>query len=76
MIYVKFVSCLNLSAQCSDIDLVVQSDYMSRRDRVAILKSLATVIRRAGIAEHVTVIAKAKVPIIKFVTIHGLFRSI
>ena len=49
---------------------------MSRRDRVSILKSLAGVIRRADIAEHVTIIAKAKVPIIKFVTIHGVFWNI
>ena len=46
---------------------------MSRRDRIATLKSLGNVIRRAGIAEHITVIAKAKVPIIKFLTTHGMY---
>ena len=36
-----------------------------------VLKHLASILRRAGITDRVTIIAKAKVPIVKFVTIHG-----
>jgi non-canonical poly(A) RNA polymerase PAPD5/7 len=42
-------------------------------DKVTVLHSLANTVRRAGIADKVTIIAKAKVPIIKFVTTHGRF---
>jgi len=44
---------------------------MAYSDKVAVLRALANVIKRARIASRVTIIAKAKVPIIKFVTIHG-----
>jgi len=54
-----------------DIDLVIESDSMAYSDKVAVLRALANVIKRARIASRVTIIAKAKVPIIKFVTIHG-----
>lgn len=54
-----------------DIDLVIKSDSMAYSDKVNVLRTLANVIKRARIASKVTIIAKAKVPIIKFVTIHG-----
>ncbi|KAG1734310.1 hypothetical protein EDB19DRAFT_1639124 [Suillus lakei] len=54
-----------------DIDLVIDSDSMAYSDKVNVLRTLANVIKRARIASKVTIIAKAKVPIIKFVTIHG-----
>jgi len=40
-------------------------------NKVTVLRALANTIKRAGIANNVTIIAKAKVPIIKFVTTHG-----
>ncbi|KAJ3807269.1 hypothetical protein F5876DRAFT_48398, partial [Lentinula aff. lateritia] len=54
-----------------DIDLVVMSDTMRRTDKHVVLRSLAEVIKRNGIASNVSIIAKARVPIIKFVTTHG-----
>ncbi|KIK46541.1 hypothetical protein CY34DRAFT_75895 [Suillus luteus UH-Slu-Lm8-n1] len=54
-----------------DIDLVIKSDSMAYSDKVNVLRTLANVIKRARIASKVTIIAKAKVPIIKFVTIYG-----
>ncbi len=43
----------------------------SRTDRV--LHTLAGVIKRNGLTDKVTIIGKAKVPIIKFITTHGRF---
>ncbi|KXN91438.1 Poly(A) RNA polymerase cid14 [Leucoagaricus sp. SymC.cos] len=57
-----------------DIDLVIVSDSMAYSNKVSVLHSLAAVLRKAGITSNVTVIAKAKVPIIKFVTTHGRFN--
>lgn len=54
-----------------DLDLVIQSDNMIYMNKVTVLRALANTIKRAGIANNVTIIAKAKVPIIKFVTNHG-----
>lgn len=54
-----------------DIDLVIDSDSMAYSDKATVLRSLANVIKRARIASRVTIIAKAKVPIIKFVTTYG-----
>ncbi|KAI0636561.1 hypothetical protein C8Q77DRAFT_1154490 [Trametes polyzona] len=56
-----------------DIDLVIYSKSMARMDKVSVLHSLANIVKRAGITDRVTIIAKAKVPIIKFVTTHGRF---
>lgn len=39
----------------------------------SVLHALANTMKRAGITDRVTIIAKAKVPIIKFVTRHGRF---
>ena len=44
---------------------------MAYMNKVTVLRALANTMKRAGIANNVTIIAKAKVPIIKFVTIHG-----
>ncbi|KAI6005445.1 hypothetical protein EDD15DRAFT_637156 [Pisolithus albus] len=54
-----------------DIDLVVDSESMARSNKVHVLYHLANTIKRAGITSKFTVIAKAKVPIIKFVTNYG-----
>ncbi|KAI0031477.1 hypothetical protein K488DRAFT_23732, partial [Vararia minispora EC-137] len=56
-----------------DIDLVVMSQSMAYSDRIAVLQALATTLRRAGVTSKVTIIAKAKVPIVKFITTHGRF---
>lgn len=58
----------------SDIDLVIVSDSMAYSNKVSVLHSIAAVLRKAGITSNVTVIAKAKVPIVKFVTTHGRFN--
>ncbi|KAF5358558.1 hypothetical protein D9756_001196 [Leucocoprinus leucothites] len=57
-----------------DIDLVIVSDSMAYSNKVSVLHSLAAVLRKAGITSNLTVIAKAKVPIVKFVTTHGRFN--
>lgn len=46
---------------------------MEYSDKVTVLHALANTLRRAGITDKVSIIAKAKVPIIKFVTTHGRF---
>ncbi|KAH9997620.1 Nucleotidyltransferase, partial [Russula vinacea] len=56
-----------------DIDLVVISPSMAYSDRITVLHALANTLKRAGITDKVTIIAKAKVPIVKFVTTHGYF---
>ncbi|KAL5489934.1 hypothetical protein ACEPAI_4766 [Sanghuangporus weigelae] len=54
-----------------DIDLVVKSRTLENADKVTALRSLANIVRRTGITDKVTLISKAKVPIIKFVTSYG-----
>jgi non-canonical poly(A) RNA polymerase PAPD5/7 len=46
---------------------------MAYSDRITVLHALANTLKRTRITDRVTIIAKAKVPIIKFVTIHGHF---
>lgn len=46
---------------------------MAYSNRVTVLHALANTLKRAGITDKVTIIAKAKVPIVKFVTRHGYF---
>jgi len=58
----------------SDIDLVVLSDAMAYSDKSTVLHLLANTLKRNGITSHVTIIAKAKVPIVKFMTTHGRFK--
>lgn len=44
---------------------------MAYSDRVNVLQALANALKRAKITNKVTIIAKAKVPIVKFITTHG-----
>ncbi len=46
---------------------------MAYNDKTSVLYALANTIKRAGITDKVSIIAKAKVPIIKFVTRYGRF---
>lgn len=46
---------------------------MAYSDKVTVLRALANTMKRAGITDNVSIIAKAKVPIIKFITTHGRF---
>ncbi|KAG6915743.1 hypothetical protein DXG01_010040 [Tephrocybe rancida] len=57
-----------------DIDLVILSQSMAYNDKVTVLHALANTLKRARITERVTIIAKAKVPIVKFITTHGRFN--
>ncbi|KAJ7143183.1 Nucleotidyltransferase, partial [Mycena crocata] len=57
-----------------DIDLVIRSPSMAYADKHAVLTALAATIRRSGLTNKVTIIAKAKVPIVKFVTNHEYGR--
>lgn len=57
-----------------DIDLVVVSDAMEFQRREGVLRAMAACLRRNNLATDVQVIAKAKVPIIKFVCTHGRYR--
>ncbi|KNZ46947.1 hypothetical protein VP01_680g8 [Puccinia sorghi] len=54
-----------------DIDLVILSTQMMNEQKSRILYKLAPLIRENNIGQDVVVIAKAKVPIIKFKTIFG-----
>lgn len=69
--------CLRLLSEThpppSDLDLVVESKSMAYSNTSSVLHALASVVKRAGIADRVSIIAKAKVPIIKFVTRHCRF---
>lgn len=57
-----------------DIDLVVVSDAMEYQRREGVLRAMAACLRRNNLATDVQVIARAKVPIIKFVCTHGKYR--
>ncbi|KAF7364035.1 Poly(A) RNA polymerase cid14 [Mycena sanguinolenta] len=57
-----------------DIDLVIRSQSMAYADTNAVLHALAATIKRSHITNKVTIIAKAKVPIVKFVTNHEYGR--
>lgn len=46
---------------------------MAYSDKETVLHALANTVKRAGITDRVKIIAKAKVPIVKFVTAHGRF---
>jgi non-canonical poly(A) RNA polymerase PAPD5/7 len=59
---------------CSDIDLVVVCPSMDMSRRETVLRTLAALLRRHNLASDVTVIAKAKVPIIKFECVYGRYR--
>ncbi|KAJ7154186.1 hypothetical protein C8R46DRAFT_1041916 [Mycena filopes] len=57
-----------------DIDLVIVSQSMAYADTHSVLTALASTIKRSGITNKVTIIGKAKVPIVKFVTNHEYGR--
>jgi len=44
---------------------------MAYTNKITVLRALANTMKRAGITNNVTIIARARVPIIKFVTHHG-----
>lgn len=46
---------------------------MAYNNKTAVLHALANTVKKAGITDKVSIIAKAKVPIIKFVTRYGRF---
>lgn len=55
----------------SDIDLVISSDSIARVTPANALNWIARALKDRGLAYNVQIIAKAKVPIIKFVTTWG-----
>ncbi|KAJ8517208.1 hypothetical protein ONZ45_g5584 [Pleurotus djamor] len=57
-----------------DIDLVILSDKLENGYKDYVLRDLAHVVKRAGITSNVTIISKARVPIIKFTSTHGSFH--
>lgn len=50
------------------------SESMAYSNKINVLTALATTLKHSGITDKVTVISKAKVPIIKFITTHGRFN--
>ncbi|KAH9952027.1 hypothetical protein B0H21DRAFT_10348 [Amylocystis lapponica] len=56
-----------------DIDLVIYSQSMAYSGKETVLHAIANAMKRSGITDRVRIIAKAKVPIVKFVTTHGNF---
>lgn len=57
-----------------DLDLVVISQSMESQRKENVLRKMAAVLRRHNLATDVQVIAKAKVPIVKFVCVHGKLK--
>ncbi|PWN33501.1 Nucleotidyltransferase, partial [Meira miltonrushii] len=57
-----------------DLDLVVVSQSMETQRKENVLRKMAAVLRRHNLAMDVQVIAKAKVPIVKFVCVHGKLK--
>ncbi|KAF8447419.1 hypothetical protein L210DRAFT_3641366 [Boletus edulis BED1] len=57
-----------------DIDLDIDSESMARSNKVHVLYAFAHTLKHAGITSKVTVISKAKVPIVKFVTHFGRYH--
>ncbi|KAH7343708.1 hypothetical protein B0J17DRAFT_535194, partial [Rhizoctonia solani] len=57
-----------------DIDLVISSDSIARVTPASALNWIARALKDRGLAYNVQIIAKAKVPIIKFVTTWGGFK--
>ena len=52
------------------------SKTLAYNEKVSALRSLANIVRQTGLTDKVTIITKAKVPIIKFVTKYGQFIKI
>ncbi|KAN0061080.1 hypothetical protein ACQY0O_006815 [Thecaphora frezii] len=57
-----------------DIDLVVVSDTMEYQRRETVLRAMAATLRQHNLATEVQVIARAKVPIVKFVCTYAKLR--
>ena len=57
-----------------DIDLVVVSDSMEHARRESTLRSMASCLRKNNLATDVQVIARAKVPIVKFVCTYAKLK--
>ena len=57
-----------------DIDLVVLSQDMESRSREVVLRQMASCLRFHNLATDIQVIARAKVPIVKFVCVYGRFN--
>ncbi|MCO5585280.1 hypothetical protein L7F22_039213 [Adiantum nelumboides] len=57
-----------------DLDLVVVSQAMESQRKENVLRKMAAVLRRHNLAMDVQVIARAKVPIVKFVCVHGKLK--
>ncbi|KDN51058.1 hypothetical protein RSAG8_00687, partial [Rhizoctonia solani AG-8 WAC10335] len=57
-----------------DIDLVISSDSIARVTPANALNWIARALKDRGLAYNVQIIAKAKVPIVKFVTTWGGFK--
>lgn len=73
----KTPSCTCRRGVCqltSDIDLVVLSQDMESRPREVVLRQMASCLRFHSLASDIQVIARAKVPIIKFVCVYGRFN--
>lgn len=47
---------------------------MAYSDKTTVLHALANTLKRNGVTSHVTIIAKAKVPIVKFISAYGRFK--
>ena len=47
---------------------------MAHNDKTKVLHVIAVTLKRCGITSHVTIIAKAKVPIVKFISTYGRFQ--
>jgi len=47
---------------------------MAYSDKTTVLHVLANALKRNGVTSHVTIIAKAKVPIVKFISTYGRFK--
>ena len=53
---------------------MVLSQSMAYSDKSTVLHALANALKRNKITSHVTIVAKARVPIVKFVTTHGRLK--
>lgn len=69
--YITVLVDPDLNGRHSDIDLVVMSQSLAYAEKLSALRSLANIVKRTGVTDKVTIISKAKVPIVKFTTLYG-----
>ena len=50
---------------------MILSESLKYMDKDSTLRTIASILKRSGITDKVTIIGKAKVPIVKFITNHG-----